>query len=654
VKIEALTALAAKARFEEGINMTYLKKIATLALTIAFVFATAVAQAAPPPGKGGGKKGGFTALKKTQWDEFKVRKVLNILTYGGHATEAQIAAWGSMPPSKAIKEMLTFGFVNTKLSPSDGVDYSGFNSLEDLQDFWGDSGDLTNPININRIANYYPLSGSPLRFNHYRMQQTWTQLINTRGLNPFLHKVQLYLTNYHMSLSVFLTGGGLMRSYYDGMSAQLASDPGFARIVSYATRSAAASRAYGHLNNRFINDVFYGNDDLGREFHQLYMGIQGELEDPLYHENTTIEGTSRMLTGMHVDRDPTAYGGGVRDYVAPIVFTDHTDANGDFLTNEDHHHTACLEILNDGINTPNICGIVADAKIDALSDFAITNQESLDNLPVLIIGHFADDNLTDAKIETIRKAWAALSDKNLLDFLRAYAISTTFHSSDTYKFRSSFDRNLTVKNLNTLTNEESFGRSQLVYNRMRTEGVEVFEPIRNVFGHQTGIDAANNPNVFKDAYAANVVSPNFLSDTEQEYTNKPDGTLIWLKDWGAVIPTTGGQHIVEEVASWLWQRFIADGGKNYDPIIAAQLHSILALGQDFGYALDNTTPVTVFSSAEIDTPGSDPNLLDQANAAMVMDLLSGDPGARKTANLRVGMAVNLIVSTPYMFVVEGN
>jgi hypothetical protein len=39
---------------------------------------------------------------------------------------------------------------------------------------------------------------------------------------------------------------------------------------------------------------------------------------------------------------------------------------------------------------------------------------------------------------------------------------------------------------------------------------------------------------------------------------------------------------------------------------------------------------------------------------MTMDLLSGDPGARKTANLRVGMAVNLIVSTPYMFVVEGN
>ena len=51
--------------------------------------------------------------------------------------------------------------------------------------------------------------------NSSNLQRTWVQLINTRGCNPFLHKVALYLTNYHAAISMHKIRGGLMADYYD-------------------------------------------------------------------------------------------------------------------------------------------------------------------------------------------------------------------------------------------------------------------------------------------------------------------------------------------------------------------------------------------------------------------------------------------------------
>jgi hypothetical protein len=96
----------------------------------------------------------------------------------------------------------------------------------------------------------------------------------------------------------------------------------------------------------------------------------------------------------------------------------------------------------------------------------------------------------------------------------------------------------------------------------------------------------------------------------------------------------------------LWNRFIGDGGKNFDPIARAQVHALLASERDFGYSVDKANRAAVYTSDEI---LNDPvvSAVDHANAAQLMDF------STVTANRRVGMAINFITMTPYAFAMEG-
>ncbi len=598
---------------------------------------------------------GFTTVDHSDWDETAVRKVLQTFAYGGFASDRQIKDWSRLSPEAAIVEILSFNPLHDKLSPAQDSTGLYADSLESLQDFWSSERN-DNPVRPDQRANYHTLvtlaDGSRILSSGH-LQRTWVQAATTRGVNPFLTKTGLYLTNYHMSLSVSKTEAALMRAFYDQAIQGLIQDKPLFDILIDGASSAAVARAYGHLYSTFNNNngVFRGNDDFAREFHQLFFKIQG-ASDPNgadHHENVTIENTARLLTGMNVDLVPNAYGSDLRGnwFIAPINFSDHYDGEGRYIRNYTLHHRDCLYIL-----LTDICGNTADEKLRQLGQVAGYNRESLDNLPLAIINFFADDNFNAQKITQIREAWEYTEPKSLLSFLRSYAISTTFHRADTVKYRSSFDRNLTVHNSNTLSNQEIFARNELPIGQLNLEGATVFMPAHDVFGGQTGLQAANNPNIFRDAYQRNVKNPYFITRTDYSYTDATGVQQTWSKDWAAVIPTNGdNQYEVNKVAKWLWQRFVGDGGKNYGFYERLAVESLLATGYDFGYLADPNNPELSYTKQEIEDNGLMSIVED--NEKVLMDLNSDDPVLRKRANARVGLAVNFIAATPFVYAVEG-
>lgn len=600
---------------------------------------------------------GFTTV--TDWNETAVRKVLHTFAYGGFATDAQIKLWAQMPAGQAIVEMLDFNPVNPKLSPIEDYSAAHGYSLTALQDFWG-SADTNNPVREDRRLLYKLLYTSPegesVQADPF-LKNTWVQAATTRGINPFLHRVGFYLTNYHMALSISKTRPALMRDFYDRTIVALQQGYDLFDVLAGGAMSAAVAVAYGHQLNYYVNpiDYFSGNDDFAREFHQLFFRIQGTTEDQDYHENTTIEHTAWALTGMLLDySNPWGSSFDFDWAAAPIDFSDHSYVNGAGevanVFNYSLHHWNDLEILH----TP-ISGRTAQEKIYNLARAAGYHPESLDNIPVTIIDYFADDNLNEEKIAAIRAAWRAQEPKLLLEFLRSYAISTTFHRGDTFKYRSAFDRNLLVHNFNTIDNQESFARGELPIDQMLKEGADVFQPAHDVFGGQTGLQAANNPNIFKEAFIRNVQQVGFLGRASHE--DYPPLPVEWQKDWAKLIPQNANQqHDIKSVADWLWQRFIADGGKNLSVQEQAQLYSLLATGADYGYLVDAyLVPGSGADQAYSSEQLQQSPYIDLINylGNLTMQLDSADAAERREANRRVGMAINFITVTPFIFAMEG-
>jgi len=578
----------------------------------------------PPP-----VQQGFNTISDLAWDGTAVRKVLHAFAYGGQAADEQIQMWVEMPPESAVEEMLTFSPHNDKLSPPEDSTRNTDGTLEGLQTFWS-SNSIENPVRPDRRDGFDPLvlsSSNRLTMSLVALQKTWIQAATTRGLNPFRQKVGLFLTNYLMSLPVGDVRMALLRSYYDEIMTALEQGESLSTVQALAAKSGAIALHYGHQNNTYNNnlDIFSGNDDFAREFHQLFFDIQGELEDVDYHENTTVEHTAWLLTGMQLDRQVFLNGSqtSIDWFLLDIQFTDHTNFGQDF-NNFSSHYAGCLEILHQPI-----CGETAGEKITNLASVAINNQESLDNLPVKIVRHFGDDNLNVQKTERIREFWRLMVPKSLLDFLRAYAISESFHSIDRIKYRSAFDRNLVIQNLNTLSNQGYFAIGSTPRSQMSFEGADVFEPVHGVFGAQTGHEASVNTSILREAYQRNVERYYDLGLIKKlGYTDPSGNPADWYRDWAGVIPTDGdGNYNVANVGLWLWERFIGDGGKNYDALAQAHVESLLSTGMDLNTA----------SSEDIS-----PLLLDSAVSQ-----------EREEANRRVGLTVNFISMLPYMFVAEG-
>jgi hypothetical protein len=626
----------------------------------------ALAQNGPPAngngnsnGNGGGNKGGgktvtLSTVKSKDWDEAHVRRVLRAFAYGGFASDGQIGEWAGMKPAQAIAEMLTFEVNNEKLSPSVDANAAHCGSLRELQDFWSSDIDGNLMTEIDRYR--YDILNTNQDLTETNLQFAWVKAISTRGCNPFLYKTALYLTNYHGSIHVRNTRAGLIRDYYDDYLEALSAGMDFIQVMTVGAKHAAVSRAYGHQYNRVKDGRVLVNEDFAREYFQLFFSILGTTEDPEIHETITIKNNALLLTGMDLDRLSGAYGAdGTTSsdwWTSPIQFSDHTDLDGDVLNASYHYDnsagaSSCLTVLGQ-----QICGATADIKLETLGPIAGAHIESMQNTPVRFITFFADDNLDADKTAQIQGSWAE-ANLDILAFLQAYAISTAFHDASTFKYFTAFDRNLLVQNANTLTNLENFARRyyRSPYYRMRGQGVEVFEPIRNVFGHQTGVDAANDPYIFKDAYKENVEDPDFLYEYTFGYVLEEGGDIqVWNKDWSSVIPTnTDGDHLVGDIATWLWNHFIGDEGKNFDPIARAQVQSLLAQGRDFGYAMNpaDPDPDPPYTSSDLTGGDTDATATDQAHAETVLDL------SVNTNKERAGMAINFITMTPYAFAMEG-
>ena len=481
--------------------MSIKKSVSYFTILAVSLLLAGAAFAAPPEdngngnGKGGGKTVTLKEVKKKDWDEAHVRRVLRAFALGGQATDQQIQIWADLSASAAVAEILTFDTTNAKLSPPEDLSADNCSSLEELQDFWSSEG-TDNPITYPERPSYATLN-SNLDLSNANLQRAWTKMISTRGCNPFLHKMALYLTNYHASIHVRNTRAGLIRAYYDDYVAALANGDDFIEVMTVGAKHAAVSRAYGHMNNKWKNDVFYGNEDFAREYLQLFFGVLGTTEDPDYYETVSIKNNALVLTGMYLDRTTDLHGADSAGdwWDSPIDFTDHNDLEDHYLQNEEYHYEnelgagSCREVLH-----VDICGATADVKLEALGPVAGNHPESMANVPVNMIGFFADDNLDADKIEQLRGSWAE-SEFDTLGFMREYAKSTAFHSETTFKWFTAFERNLIAQNATILTNEENFAKPGYwsPYGRMSNQGVKVFEPVRNVFGHQTGVDALNNP-----------------------------------------------------------------------------------------------------------------------------------------------------------------
>lgn len=574
-------------------------------------------------------------ISDAAWDETAVRQVLHVFAFGGFASDAQIRAWADMPPADAIKEILTFDTVNEKLSPPDAsfaVPFTRENgSLRCLSGLFSRN-NVDNPIRVaDRDGFKLGSWSSP--------SHTWWMAAHLRGLNPVRQRIGLFETNYHMSVSQNASVTNLqLYTYYDGIMAGLARGDAYQDVLQSAALTAAIAQQYHHKGNAYKDGKFQGNEDFGREYHQLFFGIVGKYDDAYtgdkagYHELVAIPNTAKALTGMIVGD---------------------VDTSSDQISYGDHDHwQGTLDILESPIDGDN-----SKQRFSKLSPLAIATQESLDALPVLIIRFLADDRLDPAsadpavmvRVAKVRQLWAGMPKKNLLEFLRKYAISTAFHDQARVKYWTSVERNLLLVNLMNVGNAESFLDLYDPESFTSNEDVTVFRPAHDVFGGQTGEEAAATADVFRNAYNRAVDASWSLTRVEET----SGGSTVWKKDWAPIVPKDdGGKVRVKATAEWLWQRMFADGLANFGTLERAHLYAILASGKDLGYWIDEADPTHVYSKDDLETSVTLKTQVAGAEQALIR-LDDADPKVAQSANYRLSLAVNFLSSLPYMFAQQG-
>jgi len=573
----------------------------------------------------------FNVINDTQWDESAVKRVLDAFAYGGHATDAQIQKWANMSPQVAIVEMLNGDATNALLSPSNST-LPDTVSLELLANFWSGN-DGQNFLDQEKRPNY-ELTSWNIHSN------SWMLSVMSRGLNPFLHRLGLWETNYHMSVNADAGVYPLpMLHHYDNILTKIAYDAPYEEVIAQGAKNAAVAYQYGHNKNLFKDGQFKGNEDFAREYHQLFLGILGDY-DHLYHEETTIPYTARALTDMQANWHSTQEGG----------------PDSEITFGSENHYTGDLKILNSTIAAAS----TADTQLDAIAALGIMHQESLKNLPLMIVRHFGDDNLSDATVANIQASWEAMNPKSLIGFLQAYAISTDFHSASRFKYSTSIDRVMRIANLMVIDNSDNAYEQYNPNWYLGHESISIFRPIHDVFGHQTSLEASGNANLFQVNYNRSVEKTHYytnsyyaIKDANGEYAKDSEGNrvAVWEKDWSKIIPAnSNGDYLVQDTALWLWKRFIGDGGKHYGVLEKAHLVALLN-GKDLALFIDESKPLEVYTPDRLATSSIAIKIDDGGIAKM--NLNSDTVSKRREANERVGLAIAFIVATPYIYAQEG-
>lgn len=562
---------------------------------------------------------GFDTISNSAWDQAAVRRVLRVFAWGGHAKDSTIRAWADMPPDVAITQMLNFKEHNALLSPMNSADRENYNghgaTLSSVRRFLGSSGAV-------------PASERRWYKDDWSAGHSAGSIASLRGLNPFRYRIALWETNYHMAINV--NAGVRWHQavrYFDDVLTELSSNRPYQKVIAKAASSAAIAKQYAHHESRYISEDEYCecNEDFAREYYQLFFGILGGY-DPELHETRTIKNMSRVLTGIQVKwTDALQAEPSVPVYV------------------RDYHYRGDLPLL------PGFTSFDqnnAKRRINQISDFAINHAESEANLPIKIIGGLADDNITDEKAAAIRTAWASMSEKNLLDFLRAYAISDTFHNPTRVKYWNSLDRRLIFNNAFMLTNREIFSRHWWATN-FKDEGYRIFEPKHNVFGGQRGTEAARSSEIMRRVVNGSTQGLWFFT-----YDQETGGRTPWKRDWRQVLPKTNGRYVVKHVAEFLWNRFIGDELRNFGPVERAHVYSLLGSPYDL---MQNLDPNDLERIVTVDDVENDAQIIalmrDLQGATIHLDANNNE--FRKTARYRIGRAIAFISATPFSLAQEG-
>jgi hypothetical protein len=551
------------------------------------------------------------SVEAQSWNEKRVRKVLHLFAFGSTVSPEKIDQWASMDPQEAIEEMISLNAINPNfLKAEEGIPYIN-GELTELSKVWSSQSDTPEKSKYDLDRGNSPA-------------EVWLKAARSPFLNPVRQRVGLLETNDHMAvnLDAAVTTRQVFR-YYDTIMNTLAQGDSYEKVLNKAALSAAIATQYNHRENRFEDGVFRGNEDFAREYHQLFFGILGSGDSDV-HENVTIRNTAKALTDIRVERMEVSSGTVLSDL--PMV-------------GMEYHYPSSLEILNNPISGGN-----AVEKISQLSEEAIQNEESIKNLPILLVKKLADPTPSDNTMDRVEKAWRDLPTKSLLAFLRSYATSDAFHSSDRFKPWTVLERRLIIANRLQITQEERDAYAMVSpWELLQLENAP-FRPIHDVFGGLRGEEALASSHRFAKAWEDS-------TRNVWRYTRSQDKKKDWRKDWSEVIPSHEGEHVVLNVAEFLWKRFIGDDTQNFGLLERAQVYSLLASGRDYGLRFDEENPERSYGEEDLSTEGHQSFMNDLSVSRINFD--HENDYRRRQANERVGLAVAFIVMTPYMFGQEG-
>ena len=425
-----------------------------------------------------------------------------------------------------------------------------------------------------------------------------------------------------------------------------------------AALSAPVATQYNHKKNQCDGSIFSGNEDFAREYHQLYFGIlgvgidrsglankdsipTGNAESFNSHEQITIPQTARALSDIQV----VQLGNDSFSDLATYGTTKHCSGN---LT----------------VYAQNNAGATADARIKSLAKISINHPESKNTLPLIIISGLADENLDasnpligttadiNTKIANIQALWSSMPTKNLIEFIRKYAISTMFLNPTRVKYVSTVDRTLTNANTTVLSNAElTYGIVRYDW-EITSENINPFRPDHDVFGGQTGLEASNTDDVFRNANNS-AVSGQFGQTGFWSSNN-----YVRVKDYRTFLPKSADIS-AEDIAKFLWRRILGDATYSYyGSLERAHLVSILSSGRDLNYMLCGNVDVTACATKDNVTAES---AITTGSALATINNAAGTTlfrtGASTTDlnndNDRIGAAIDFILATPYNFIQVG-
>jgi hypothetical protein len=553
-------------------------------------------------------------ISSQNWTVTAVQKVLHTFALGSAATHEQITRWASLSPETAIREILSLNAINPMIRPDTSTRAYSNGELSALAKTW-------------HIEEGSPRHGKYWIYGDGAPANTWIRAILSTGLNPVRQRMGLYETNDHMAINSNSSAEGLqIFRYYNDILNRLTETNDYAQMIATAASSAAIATQYNHRINIIKNGTFMGNEDFAREFHQLFFGILG-IDDSNRHEKITIKNTAKALTDIKVVRRTSPHVGAGFLPEKPIFGTD-------------EHHSSSLNILDQAIQGGN-----AHEKIAKLSSKAIEHSESLNSLPIKMIQSLAHPNMDPDTKANLIEAWKTMPQKNPLAFLRAYAISDSFHSQERFKAWNHLERQCIIANRLYLSDPER--EEQSILNELDLINAEnlPFTPAHDVFGSQKGEETLASSYLFASYWESSTYD---VWKFKKSYSTAGG----WEKDWSKEMPKNSrGEYLVGDVALWLWSRFIADGGKNFGWLEKAQVYSLLSHGIDYGLHHNKDNPLMQYSEDELQTQPHQQQLSTLAQSLLY-------PHAESILELRrqnenIGLAIAFIVMTPYMYGQEG-